>query len=137
MSTTDERIERAKQGAAAEARRAGKSEAEVRAAVERAEEFHSDSRLQAHYDLMDREEAAREEAERRTAVQRENRREREFEEKLQTHYQKSLEWHKLTRPDVPASIFDREVWPEMKRKFIAGKEDSADQERRERSAKVF
>lgn len=53
MSTVDEHIERAKQGVAAKPRRAGKSEAEVRAAADAAEELHSDLRTQAIYFRME------------------------------------------------------------------------------------
>lgn len=133
--TTEKRIQRAVDNAGRQARAAGKSEAEVQAAMMEARELHSDPRYQAHLNAMEEREAREREDERLTSVRRQNTRDAKFAEDLDAHYRERLAFHQLR--GVSKEAFDAEVWPELKGCFVRGEEDSVDRERRERSAKVF
>lgn len=133
--TTEKRIQRAVSNAGRQARAAGKSDAEVQAAMIEARRIHSDPRYQAHLNAMEEREAREKDDQQLLSVQRQNRRDAEFAEALDTHYRDRLETYRLR--GVSSDAFDSEVWPELKRQFVRGEEDAVDRERREGSASVF
>lgn len=110
-------------------------EARRRMAEDEHRAINDNPRLQAHLRDMDRRQAEEAEKEKRAAVQLENRREREFAEALDRHRRDRLEFYRLK--GAPEEVFDREIWPEIRRRFVAGEEDAVDRARRERSTDVY
>lgn len=97
--------------------------------------INDDPRLQAHLRDMDRRRAQEAEEEKRAAVQLENRREREFSEALEAHRRDRLGFYRAQ--GVPEKVFDQDLWPDLRRRFVSGEEDAVDRERRERSTSVY
>jgi hypothetical protein len=88
-------------------------------------------------EAMEKRQREREQAEEQARVQRQNREERLFNEQLQAHYEERLNHYRLSRPGTPREVFDKEIWPELRRQYVAGEEDVVDRERREKAAPVF
>jgi hypothetical protein len=86
---------------------------------------------------MERRQQEQRQAEERAATQLQNKREREFKEALDKHYQDRLGFYRQTWPGLPKADFDRDIWPELRRQFMVGKEDAVDRERREAATFVF
>lgn len=102
------------------------------------DKIHSDPRTQALYARMENEEAVREEAEHGAAARKHNREERELSEELERVRKVRLEYYRTAkRPGLSEADFNKEVWPALRRDFLAGEEDAVDRERREKSTNVF
>src|SRR4051812_18891339 len=61
-------------------------------------------------EAMEKRQREREQAEEHARAQRQNREERLFNEKLQSHYEERLNHYRLSRPGTPREVFDKEIW---------------------------
>lgn len=107
-----------------------------RIAEDERKHINEDPRLQAHIRDMDRRAAQEQEARERATIQHRNRQEREFGEAVDKHYAERMEFYRLSR-GVPETTFRTELWPEIRRAFIAGEPDAVDLERWERSTDIY
>lgn len=98
--------------------------------------INADPGLRAHIrDMETRQAQERAEAEHRAEEER-RKHEKEFKEALERHYTERMEFYRLSR-GVPEKVFEQELWPEIRRAFIAGEPDEVDRAWRSRSTDVF
>lgn len=135
MSKQDELIERARASAAAQARRAGQSAADVAFAVTEAEQIHRNPGLRAYLADMALRQAERQEAEKERAAQLEKQESERFYETLAQRYQDKLEFYR--HQGVPEEIFAQQIWPGLVQQFVAEGKDAVDVERERRATSPY
>lgn len=111
-------------------------EATRRIAEDERKHINADPGLQAHIRDMDRRQAAETAEKKRQAAQLEKEEEKEFNEALDQHYRDRAQFYRISR-GVPEAVFREELWPEIRRAFVAGEADAVDWERLEQSTDVY
>ena len=111
-------------------------EASRQIAEDERKHINADPGLQAFIRDMDRRAAQEQAAEERRVEEQRREDEKEFNEALESHYRDRAQFYRVSR-GVPETVFRAELWPEIRRAFIAGEPDEVELERYARSTDVY